>query len=60
MVINQQDSRREGSGYAAWQLPKWLSGEDIMLKARQIKNKHIWEKEHEDTMDQLNRCEGGA
>ena len=40
MAINQQDSRREGSEYAAWELPKWPSGENIMPKARQVKERH--------------------
>ena len=60
MAINQQDSRREGSEYAAWELPKWPSGENIMPKARQIEERHKWEKEHADIIDQLNRYEGGC
>ena len=60
MAINQQDSRREGSEYAAWELPKWPSGESIMPKARQIEDRHKWEKEHADIMDQINRYEGGC
>ena len=54
MVINQQDNRREGSEYAAWKLPKWPSGDDIMPKARQVENKNRWDKEHKDIIDQLN------
>ena len=60
MAINQQDSRREGSEYAAWELPKWPSGENIMPKARQVEERHKWEKEHADIIDQLNRYEGGC
>jgi hypothetical protein len=60
MAINQQDSRREGSEYAAWELPKWPPGENIMPKARQVEERHKWEKEHADIIDQLNRYEGGC
>ena len=31
-----------------------------MPKARQIKERHKWEKEHADIIDQLNRYEGGC
>ena len=60
MAVNQRDSKREGSEYAAWELPKWPSGEDIKPKARQIEDRHKWEKENADITDQLNRYEGGC
>jgi hypothetical protein len=31
-----------------------------MPKARQIEDRHKWEKEHADIMDQINRYEGGC
>ena len=53
MALNQNDDRRDGSEYEAWELPLWPSGEEIEPRARKVKDLHKWKKEHDIIEEQI-------